>query len=204
MNQPRFDDLDMSSDLTLLRRFRSGDEDAATEIYLRYAKRLQGLARKQTSADVARRIEPEEIVQSVFRTFFRRVQTGDYDIPAGEELWQLLLVITLNKIRRAAVFHTAERRDVRRTTSAEELGIERFLVTEASGNDMALSVLRMVIGDLIQGLSPVKGEMVRLRIDGYEVEEIATRTQRSKRTVERTLQDFRQKLGRMLEEEQSS
>src|SRR5260221_2350558 len=204
MKRPRFDKSNMSSDLTLLRRLRSGDDDAATELYLRYAKRLQGLARKQPSVDVARRIEPEEIVQSVFRPFFRRVQTGDYDIPAGEELWRLLLVITLNKIRRAALFHKAERRDVRRTASADELGIEQFLIIESTGNDTALSVLRMVIADLIKGLSPVKGEMVRLRIDGHEVDEIARRTQRSKRTVERTLQDFRQQLGRILEEEQSS
>jgi DNA-directed RNA polymerase specialized sigma24 family protein len=77
-------------------------------------------------------------------------------------------------------------------------------VIESTGSDTALSVLRMVIADLIKGLSPVKGEMVRLRIDGHEVDEIARCTQRSKRTVERTLQDFRQQLGRILEEEQSS
>src|SRR5579872_1101448 len=45
----------VSSDLTLLRRLRAGQEDAATELYLRYAKRLHGLANKQTSATVARR-----------------------------------------------------------------------------------------------------------------------------------------------------
>lgn len=203
MNGARFDDVDASSDLTLLRRLRKGDEDAATALYLRYARRLKGLARKQTSADLARRIEPEEIVQSVFRTFFRRVRTDDYDIPAGEELWRLLLVLTLNKIRRAALFHKAERRDVRRTTSAEGLGIEHFLSADSSGDETSLSILRMVIAELIQELPPAKGEMIRLRIDGHEVDEIAMRTQRSKRTVERTLQEFRQQLGRALAQEQS-
>jgi hypothetical protein len=36
--------------------------------------------------------------------------------------------------------------------------------------------------------------MIRLRIEGCEVAEIATRTSRSKRSVERVLQQFRQLL----------
>ena len=183
-----------ASDLTLLRRLRKGEDDAATQLYLRYARRLQGLARKQSSARLARRVDPEEIVQSVFRTFFRRVQTGDYDIPPGEELWRLLLVITLNKIRRAALYHHAERRDVRRT-----VGIN-YRLTAASESETALATLQMVIADVIRDLPPAKAEMVRLRIDGHEIDEIVTRTKRSKRTVERTLQDFRGRLRGMLEE----
>jgi RNA polymerase sigma-70 factor (ECF subfamily) len=193
----------MISDRSLLRRLREGRDDAATELYLRYARRLHGLARRQTSAAVARRVEPDEIVQSVFRTFFRRVKKGDYDIPAGEELWRLLLVITLNKIRRAAIYHTAQRRDVRRTAGSDLAGIDHYLALESSRADEALSVLQMVIADLISQLPPVKGNMIRLRIDGHEVEEIAARTQRSKRTVERTLQEFRQNLARSLDEDVS-
>jgi DNA-directed RNA polymerase specialized sigma24 family protein len=33
--------------------------------------------------------------------------------------------------------------------------------------------------------------MIRLRVEGFEVAEIATRTSRSKRSVERVLQQFR-------------
>ena len=38
---------------------------------------------------------------------------GDYDVPPGEELWGLLLVIALNKIRTEETFHRAAKRDVR-------------------------------------------------------------------------------------------
>lgn len=190
--------VDGASDLTLLRRLRKGEDDAATQLYLRYARRLQGLARKQSSARLARHVDPEEIVQSVFRTFFRHVQTGDYDIPPGEELWRLLLVITLNKIRRAALYHTAERRDVRRTVSAERAGVSYRAA--GSESETALAMLQMVIAEVISDLPPAKAEMVRLRIDGHEIDDIVTRTKRSKRTVERTLQEFRTALRRMLEE----
>ena len=92
---------DQSSDRSLLRRFRHGQADAPTQLYLRYAERLQALAARQTSPELGRRLDPEDIVQTVFRTFFRRVAEGSYDVPDGEEIWKLLLVIALNKIRDA-------------------------------------------------------------------------------------------------------
>ena len=38
------------TDRSLLRRFRSGEEDAATRLYVRYARRLEALARAQSGA----------------------------------------------------------------------------------------------------------------------------------------------------------
>ena len=55
-----------SSDHSLLRRFRSGEPDAATELYVRYAQRLQSLAKSQTSHQLSSRFDPEDVVQSVF------------------------------------------------------------------------------------------------------------------------------------------
>ncbi len=84
------------TDKTLMRRFRSGEQDAASALYLRYAKRLQQLASRQTSTDLSIRVSSDEIVQSVFRTFFRRVSKGQYDAAAGEDLWRLFLVSIQN------------------------------------------------------------------------------------------------------------
>ena len=187
-----------ASDLSLLRRVKEGEGDAATELYVRYAKRLHGLARNQTSPALARRVEPDEIVQSVFRTFFRRVATDDYNVPEGKELWALLLVIALNKIRQAALFHRAARRDVLRTSSMEEVGVASFLNAEDGRDETALAVLRMVVDDLLETMPPTKRDMVRLRIDGFDVAEISDKVQRSKRTVERALQEFRDALSRLL------
>ena len=44
-------------------------------------------------------------------------------------------------------------------------------------------------------------QMVTLRIEGYEVAEIAQQTKRSKRSVERILQEARKRLAYLLEEE---
>ena len=119
---PDLDVTDEGSDSSLIRRFRAGEDDAATKLYKRYAERLQRLAQRNTALDLTRRFDAEDVVQSVFRTFFRRVRTGLYDLPAGDELWRLLLVISLNKIRTLAVFHRAQKRSVG-STVAPGLGV---------------------------------------------------------------------------------
>ena len=187
------------SDDSLLRRFRSGDEDAATALYRRYARRLLALAESKTSAEFATRFDAEDVVQSVFRSFFRRARDGYYQVPDSGELWQLLLVLSLNKIRRLAIHHRAQKRDVR-ATMLEEMEI---LPTQSknghSDDDVAFGVLKMVVEETIGELTTTQQSIVRDRIEGFEVAEIAERAGRSKRTVERTLQQFRQRLARIVD-----
>jgi RNA polymerase sigma-70 factor (ECF subfamily) len=186
------------SDGSLVRRFQSGDEDAATALYKRYAQRLQRLAQRNTGVDLAARFDAEDVVQSVFRTFFRRVQKGYYDLPAGEELWRLLLVISLNKIRTLAVHHRAQKRNVGATV-APDMNLLSQLVSEDS-DDLAFRSLRLVIVEVLSDMPKVQQQMIVRRIDGCQVEEIATETGRSKRTVERVLQNFRERLREIIDE----
>lgn len=198
--QPAEDDSEGgASDRSLMRRIRGGEADASTRLYLRYAERLHALAAKQSSPDLARRVAPEEIVQSVFRTFFRRAAQGSYDVPDGEEIWKLLLVIALNKVRTFGAHHRARKRDMARTVGGVDLEREAGGVTE--GDETALSVLRMVVADVLDGLDSTPRRMIEMRIEGYEVAEIAEAVRRSKRSVERILQDFRGRLSAILSEE---
>jgi RNA polymerase sigma-70 factor, ECF subfamily len=181
------------SDRSLLLRFQRGQGDAATDLYLRYAERLHALVRAQRGADLAARIDPDDIVQSVFRTFFRRAAQGHYQVPPGEELWKLFLVIALYKIRDTGAYHRAEKRDVRRTAQGADLDREP---RAASGRDeAALSVLQMVIDEIMGRLPPGHRRIIELRIEGHEVAEIARLCGRAKRSVERILQEFRQRLS---------
>lgn len=190
----------VATDRSLLRRIRLGSQDAATQLYLRYAQRLQALTRARCGSDLAPRIDAEDIVQSVFRTFFRRVADGSYDVPDGEELWKLFLVIGLNKIRRTGAYHRAAKRDVRLSSGGEVLEIAAE--TAGASNETSLNVLRMVVDDVLAGLPPVHQEIVNLRIEGHEVTEIATRVGRSKRSVERILQEFRELLAGLIREDE--
>src|SRR5262245_50465347 len=109
------------SDHTLLRQLRDGEGTAASELHSRYAERILRLARASLSRDLSARLDAEDIVQSVFSSFFRGVSRGFYEVPQGEELWGLFLVITLNKIRARGNYHRAARRDVRRTHGSPDL-----------------------------------------------------------------------------------
>lgn len=185
-----------TTDSSLMRRFRAGEEDAATALYTRYAARLLDLAAAKASPDLRQRVDPEDIVQSVFRTFFRRAALGEYEVPDGEELWKLFLVIGLNKIRAVAGYHKAAKRDVRQTAGGE------IVETAAPGvpDDIARRTLELTIDELLAPLPDTHREIVRLRTDGFEVAEIATRVGRAKRSVERILQTFRQRLQELIHE----
>ena len=178
------------SDASLLVRFQAGEDDAATALYTRYAARLMELANRTTGDDLSTRVDAEDIVQSVFRTFFRRVSDGHYLIPEGEELWKLLLVIALNKVRMIAEHHRAAKRDVAQTRSMGEHEIEK--ATDAT------EILRLTIGDVLVTLPEPHQQVVHARIDGYEIGEIAQRTSLSRRSVERILQSFRKRLQKTL------
>jgi RNA polymerase sigma-70 factor (ECF subfamily) len=187
--------VDSPSDHSLLCRYRRGCQDAATQLYLRYAERLHGLARAQLAPALARCVEVDDLVQSVFGSFFRRAGHGYYDVPAGEELWRLFLVIALHKIRNQAAYHHAAKRDVRRTEAGEQV-----VDLPATGDSAAFAFLQLAIDEALQRLPPAHKEMIELRIEGYEVAEIAGKTGRARRTVERFLQEARQRLGEILGE----
>ncbi len=189
------------SDGSLLRRLRKGEQDAATRLYLRYARRLHGLATAQTGQDLKSRIDPEDIVQSVFRTFFRRAQEGHYEVPDGEEIWKLFLVIGLHKIRDAAVFHRAAKRNAGRTTALVGGGES---ADPPAADQMAETTLRMVIDEILLNLNDSQKEIVTMRMEGAQVDDISQATKRSHRTVERTLQKFRELLQQQIQEEPRS
>ena len=135
---------DEPSDQCLLRRSREGDQDAATQLYLRYAKRLNSLVERQCSAELARRAGVEDIVQSVFGSFFRRIRQGFYDVPDGDELWKLLLVIALHKIREQG--HVPSRGQARCAPDHRRRGARRHLESRADAGSSQDGYLELVLG----------------------------------------------------------
>jgi len=155
--------------------------------------RLLALAKARCGEDLAARVDAEDIVQSVFGSFFRAATQGFYNVPAGEEIWGLLLVIAMNKIRAKGRRHRAAMRDVGKTISGNALadsGIE-----PPASDDAALTILRMVIEEVLAKLPEGHREAVRLRIEGYDVPEIAEKTGRSLRSAERILKEFRSRMA---------
>jgi RNA polymerase sigma-70 factor (ECF subfamily) len=184
------------SDRLLLRLLRGGSQEAAQELYRRYAGRLRALVRAQCATTLARQVDPDDIVQSVFDTFFHGASCGRYDIPDGEDLWKLFLVIGLNKIRAQRVFHLAAKRDARRTT---QLGARSLASRRRGADHGSEGFLELVVQEALERLPPQHRVIVELRLAGHGVEEIARQTGRSIRSVERVLQESRTRLKWLFE-----
>jgi RNA polymerase sigma-70 factor (ECF subfamily) len=175
-----------ATDARLVGLLRHGDRRAAEELYTRYARRMRALVASRLRGPVASRLSPDDIVQSVFRTLFQGVADRAYSAPEGRELWGLLCVLALNKVRERIAYHQAARRDVRRTAG----GVDTIADADAEAQWLGVEV-----DDLLGRFRPADREVIHLRMTGYEVTEIADRTGRSLRTVERVLQRARAKLA---------
>ena len=183
------------SSAELVVRLRGGDAEAAEEVFARYAQRLTALAEQQLSRKLAARLDGADVVQSVFRTFFRRSSAGEFRIDSSAELWRLLVQITLQKARAYGRQHTAGVRDV----AAEEPGggaaFLREIVAHEPGPEEA-AVLIDQIETLLRGLPPLYCDLLQLRLEGYSVSDTATRLGVSRRTVHRGLHLLQQRLTR--------
>jgi len=186
-----------ATDRSLLRAISGRSDDAAAKLYRRYASRLRALAKAQSSHDLARREDVDDIVQSVFGSFFRAATQGLYDVPAGEDLWKLFVVIAMNKIRAKGNYHRAAKRDVRLTAGSETL--EQVEPAELASDEEAMVSLQLTIDEALEQLPPLTRQMALLRMQGYDVAEIGRATSRSYRTVERCLKGFRELLAGMLD-----
>lgn len=178
------------TDESLLRRVVDGQDTAAAALYRRYAERIRALARARLPANIIARADPEDIVQSVFRAFFESARKGLYEVMDGESLWCLLAVVTVNKVRSVHAYHAAARRDIRTTVP---LGQKQ---SDLPG--LESEVMELVVHDILEQLPELERKSVELRLEGYEVAEIAGRTGRSKRTIERSLQKAREHLTALM------
>jgi RNA polymerase sigma-70 factor (ECF subfamily) len=179
----------------LVVRLRDGDPQAAEEIFARYAQRLTSLAEQQLSRKLAARLDGADVVQSVFRTFFRRSAAGEFRIDSSAELWRLLVQITLQKARAYGRQHTAGVRDV----AAEAPGGAAWLIEAVSREPGPAEAAALVdqIEELLRGLPAIYCDLLQLRLEGYSVSDTAARLGVSRRTVHRALYLLRQRLTRI-------
>ena len=184
--------------LTLVERYRRGDEEAARLLFDRYVQRLLELAGSNLPPGVARRFGPEDVVQSVFRSLFRAVKENRVKLERSGDLWAWLLQVTFNKLRGRSAYHLADKRSVKRE---EELPVRipQIIPPWTSGRRNPRS---RTPGDSRRAGLPLRPEGLaapqggRPRLQGFSMEEIGARLGTSHATVSRQLK----KIGRRFEE----
>jgi RNA polymerase sigma-70 factor (ECF subfamily) len=185
------------ADEDLVARWRTGDQQAAADLFRRYAERLIALARSRLSTKMARRIDPEDVVQSAYRSFFSDSRADRCDVERGGDLWQLLVTITLHKLHHHVTRASAQKRavDRERNFGSEDslLGIQAHLRAQEPSPMEALA-LSELLEQVMRQLDPRERRMFELRLQGHNLEEIAAATSLSRRTVRRTLAEVKQRL----------
>jgi RNA polymerase sigma-70 factor (ECF subfamily) len=167
----------------------NGETDAEAELVARYTQRLLELARKQLPERVRGRVDPEDVLQSVYRSFFRRLKGGKFAFEDSHDVWRLLATMTVYKARNSVRFHQRLRRDVRREMplqpEAAAGGKQDPAWPEPDFGDV--EVMFDCLEQLLKRLPENYREIVVRRLEGDSIEQIGLRIKRSRRTVLRVL-----------------
>ncbi len=183
---------DPAEDRYLVDLFRRGDQDAAREIVDRYLDRLLTLARRRISQRLASRVDPEDIVQSVFRTFFVRLKEGQFVFQDQDDLCKLLMRITLHKTLRQVAYHKAAKRDPSLETPQGSHHSEQLsaLFDQEPTQEATVTFLDQLEHFLTQ-LRPQEREILEMRLQGFSNEEIAKKLGIYDRKIRRVIEHVR-------------
>ncbi|MGA7698057.1 MAG: LuxR family transcriptional regulator, partial [Thermoguttaceae bacterium] len=81
----------------IVSRLQAVTDSMAADMDDRYRQRLCQLVEREMNRRFRRREDPEDVVQSAFRTFYRRNAQGEFRIDFSTDLWRLLETITRHK-----------------------------------------------------------------------------------------------------------
>lgn len=181
-------------DLTLLGQWRLGNQDAAGEFHRRYAEKLLCLIRANMARRFSARLDPDDVAQSVLRTFFGAAADGRLNMEPGDDVWKLLQSIALNKVRNQVKFHDAQKRSVSRTTADQEAVASAAEPTEQDAVEVA-----DLIESMIRSLDPHIARTMELLLAGQSQDEIATQLNVTTRTIRRYRDQIAEKLAALTE-----
>src|SRR4051794_17676993 len=186
--------------IELAARLRDGDRGAATAVFRRFAGRLIALARARLDARLRRKLDPEDVVQSVYRSFFGRYRAGQLDLATWDALWSLLTVITVRKCLNRAEYYRAACRDVAGEVDAAAGSGAAAGLSEAIDREptpLEAAVLAETVERMLRDLGPDDRAIVELTLQGYTSPEISARVGLAERTVRRVRGRIKERLRRM-------
>jgi RNA polymerase sigma factor (sigma-70 family) len=171
---------------------------AARFIWDRYFRDLLTLARNNLDKRIRLRMSEEDVAQSMFKSFCLRQQRGEFELAGRDELWKLLVTITIRKARNAAKAQRRDKRDIAREqtlpgndeTDPPCWVLERMEASDPSPLEAAL--LNEALERRLKALTnPELREIALWRLEGYTNGEIAGRLDCTERAVERKLSRIR-------------
>lgn len=175
----------------LLELWRAGNERAARVLVKRYMARMTALVRSRLSRKLARRVDPDDIVLSAWRSFF---VGRDVTVPDNDDIWPLLVTISLRKLSRQATRHTAGRRDIHAEADVGSAdNWQQIMARQPTSGDAA--ALSDEVEAVMRKLDAVERGVLTRYLQGMNTAAIAGELGCSDRTVRRTLERIRETIA---------
>jgi RNA polymerase sigma-70 factor (ECF subfamily) len=181
----------------IMEQLRAGDAASAAEVLRRFTGRLIALARGRLDTRLRQKVDPEDVLQSVYKSFFLRQARGEFELHDWDGLWALLVVITLRKCGRwAAHFRTAGRdvtAEVAVGPASGDSGDDWDVAADEPTPSEA-AMLTETVEALLRDLPDRDRAILTLALQGYNAREISAQLNRPERTVYRVLHRVKKRL----------
>lgn len=166
---------------------RRGDSAAAEKLWDRYFRQLMVQARRRMKNVQRSTYDEEDAALSTFRILCSKLHEGQYPtLSDREELWQLMLTVLVRKIgRRVKYQHAAKRIDSNIVNPPQAL-VQDLPAHTSQQISLEFHELISKLGD------PNLEQVALLKFEGYTNEEVATKLNRTRRTVQRMLNLIRE------------
>lgn len=184
---------------------KGGDSVAANQIWQHYFDKLVRSVRHKLYGQNRAISDEEDIVLSVFDSFYCAVEKGRFpDLSDRDELWRLLLRMSARKVVDKWRHDRRQRRGGDATHFSLDHPTSDENVIEAIGNEPTPEMVLMMKESVEQFFSHLGvGQLTDLasaKLEGYSNAELAQRFDCSERTIERRLHLIREKCQQELGE----
>ena len=185
-------------------RLRAGDQSAATEVFRRFADRLIALARTKLDARIRRKEDPEDVIQSVYGSFFNRYHAGKLDLASWDSLWSLLTVITVRKCLNRTEYYMARCRSIAGeidTCSPDNSAAGLSEAVDREPTPLEAVVLTETVEQMMRGLEDCDRAIIELSLHGFAPRAISAKLGVSERKIVRLRGRIKERLRRMQADE---
>jgi RNA polymerase sigma-70 factor (ECF subfamily) len=176
-------------DLQLIAEFQAGSESAAQALFDRYCERLMRLAKRRIGQRMTSRVDPEDVVQSAYRTFFTQVKNDEFSFHEQDDLFKLLVRLTVHKALRQIAYHRAAKRnpELEALQSSNPQEFLQQISAESATPDMEVALLDE-FEQFMGQLQPLDRDVLQLKLQGYSTVEIAEKLGSYDRKIRRVLE----------------
>ncbi len=172
-------------------------ESSSRAAFDRFTRRLMGLARGQLHAQLLHRVDPEDVVQSAYKSFVHRYGEDALATARLDGLWSLLAVITVRKCADRVRRLQADCRNMAREAAGAADGEAWRQAADREPTPDEAAVLAETVERVLGDLGGDERTMVELSLQGFSTREVSQQLGRAERSVRRVRERVKRRLQRM-------